>query len=51
MKKLYIYEKWDGEPLGAPTVVAIIGRCKLRTMNVEDIVYYRDKTRGVVTSY
>lgn len=37
MKKLYIYDRWDDETLEVLIVEAMTARCKLTTMNVEDI--------------
>lgn len=37
MKKLYIYDGWEDEPLGVPTMEAMTIGCKFTTMNVEDI--------------
>lgn len=37
MKKLYIYDRQDEVPIGVPTIGATTFKCKLKTMNVEDV--------------
>ena len=37
MKRLYIYDGREDEPLGVSTMVAVRVGCKLKTMDVKDI--------------
>ena len=37
MKKLYIYDGREDDPLGVPTVASMTVGCKLTMMNVEEV--------------
>lgn len=37
LKNLYIYDRLDDDPIGVPTIGAMTTKCKLTTMNVEEV--------------
>lgn len=37
MKKLYIYDECEKEPIGIPTIGTMVAECKLIVMNVDEV--------------